>query len=149
MMNDTVPVEKRQAAPSKRTIFPVRQWSLVICRNTFKESKHFGKWLAVLETEGKGWWLPGGGVDAGELPDQAAKRECIEEAGMKIEIKGMLSIESFPPQAESNKNATMMRFIYYAEPVSLEAAENPKDTADRESILAAWKTLDELIQFQQ
>jgi 8-oxo-dGTP diphosphatase len=32
------------------------------------------------------WVLPGGGIDPGELPEQAACREMEEETGLKVEI---------------------------------------------------------------
>ncbi len=32
------------------------------------------------------WVLPGGGIDGGELPEAAAKRELEEESGYKVEI---------------------------------------------------------------
>ena len=31
----------------------------------------------------RGWWIPGGAVDAGETFDVAAHRECMEEAGVE------------------------------------------------------------------
>ena len=96
---------------------PVKTWSIVVCRNTFKESVHYNKWLAVLEKNGK-WWLPGGGVDFGEKFEDGAIRESIEEANMKIVIKGVLNVEYFK-KSESYHTADMIRLIYYAEPVSL------------------------------
>ncbi len=34
----------------------------------------------------RGWEFPGGTVEPGETPEEAAKRECMEEAGIKIKI---------------------------------------------------------------
>jgi len=57
------------------------------------------------DDEDKGAWdLPGGGIDGGEQPQEAAKREAQEEAGTNIKVgqaitylaipyKGMWSIE--------------------------------------------------------
>jgi hypothetical protein len=44
----------------------------------------------------QGFWLPGGAVDPGEVFTAAAKRECMEEAGVEIDLKGVLAIEMHP-----------------------------------------------------
>ena len=43
------------------------------------------------------WVFPGGFVDRGEHPEQAAVREAWEEAGVEIRLDGMLGIYSYPP----------------------------------------------------
>ena len=46
------------------------------------------------------WNLPGGGVEHGELPDEAAVRETFEETGLKIKIKGMVGVYGKPHRDE-------------------------------------------------
>jgi 8-oxo-dGTP diphosphatase len=42
--------------------------------------------LVTFESGGSRLDLPGGGLDPGESPEQAAARECGEEAGLKVAI---------------------------------------------------------------
>jgi ADP-ribose pyrophosphatase YjhB (NUDIX family) len=43
------------------------------------------------------WVFPGGFVDRGEHPEQAAVREAREESGVEVRLDGMLGIYSHPP----------------------------------------------------
>ena len=45
-----------------RCIFQSVQFALAIVRNPFTQ-----KWLAVNETNGRGWWVPGGCVERGDV----------------------------------------------------------------------------------
>ncbi len=42
------------------------------------------------------WAIPGGFVEYGETVENAVKRELLEEAGIKIEITGILGVYSDP-----------------------------------------------------
>lgn len=43
------------------------------------------------------WVFPGGFVDRGEHPEQAAVREAREEAGIEVSLDGLVGIYSHPP----------------------------------------------------
>jgi ADP-ribose pyrophosphatase YjhB (NUDIX family) len=123
----------------ERCVFQNVQFALAIVRNPFVESEHFGKWLAVNETKGRGWWIPAGAVENGESFLQACLRECAEEAGMQIQVKGILKVDH-----SVSGDVCRMRVIYYGEPASLADADNYKKIADAESVEARWVSIDEL-----
>ena len=54
--------------------------------------KHEGKYLIGLRPAGvplAGYWeFPGGKVQPGETPGEAAARECLEEAGLTVRVVG-------------------------------------------------------------
>jgi 8-oxo-dGTP pyrophosphatase MutT (NUDIX family) len=119
---------------SESQYFTLLGISLIVVRN------HEGKWLTINETRGRGWWLPGGKVDPPEDFFTAAKRECKEEAGIDVELKGIIRIEN----SVSKSGNMRMRVIFYAEPVDRNA--KVKDKPDSESLEARWVTLDELVE---
>ena len=90
-----------------RTVFKTYQFALIICRDPAT-----GKFLAVNESKNRGWWIPGGAVDSGESFREAAHRECMEEAGVEIELKGIIKIDHYLFEGDGAK----MRVIFYAEP---------------------------------
>eukprot|EP00586_Coscinodiscus_wailesii_P013910 CAMPEP_0172498170 /NCGR_PEP_ID=MMETSP1066-20121228/110255_1 /TAXON_ID=671091 /ORGANISM="Coscinodiscus wailesii, Strain CCMP2513" /LENGTH=186 /DNA_ID=CAMNT_0013271351 /DNA_START=58 /DNA_END=618 /DNA_ORIENTATION=- len=129
--------KKRPTTPSwnRNTGCPIHCFSLVVCRHPTT-----GRWLAVNETRGRGWWLPGGFVECGEDHFDAAVRETTEEAGIDVVLKGVLRVEN--SMKCYGGGGGRQRVIFYAEPEDLN--QRPKETPDEESVGAAWLCLEEL-----
>lgn len=120
-------------------------FAVVVCRHPTT-----GLWLAVKESSKKRlaapWWLPAGGVEVGETFEQGAFRECREEAGIGIVLKGILRVEhSVVPWASSSPSSSSysrMRVVFFAEPLDPDAPL--KSEGDKESDCAEWMTLGQL-----
>ncbi len=50
------------------------------------------RFLMVYNPKRKGWEMPGGKLETGETPEQAAARECLEESGYTVEIVAVRDI---------------------------------------------------------
>lgn len=112
-------------------------FALVVCHN-----KKYNSFLLVQEFANSGYWLPGGRVDSGENPAEAAIRETKEEAGIDIRLTGMIKIEYHPKRDRSGSQYVRMRFIFYAEPLDCE--QLPKSIPDYESVGATWCRADQV-----
>ncbi|HEV7848821.1 MAG TPA: NUDIX hydrolase [Mycetocola sp.] len=93
-----------------------------------------------------GWTLPGGGIDPGEDPADAAVREILEETGYTAELDELLGISSFVTQAEDRltPGATQalhgLRIIYRAHVTGGELTDEVGGSTDH----AAWHPLNEI-----
>ncbi len=67
-----------------------------------------GQVLLVKHTYQDGWLLPGGGIKRKETPEQAARRECLEEVGADI---GKLELVGIYSQFLNYKNDHIILFI--------------------------------------
>jgi ADP-ribose pyrophosphatase YjhB (NUDIX family) len=68
-----------------------------------------GRILLVHHTYGRlNWELPGGLVEAGEAPDEAARRELLEETGLKAELDQLTGVY-FDPEHEFGQ---MLHFVF-------------------------------------
>lgn len=83
------------------------------------------------------WYLPAGRVDPGENIVAAAHRETLEEAGIPIDITGILRIE----HTVQLDGSARLRVFFLAHPRD---DTPPKQQPDKESLGAAWITLEEL-----
>jgi phosphatase NudJ len=95
------------------------------------------RFLVVQENKNGRWYLPAGRVDPGETLEAAARRETHEESGLSVVLEGILRIEHTP----ANDGSARVRVIFVARP---EDDHAPKKTADKESLGAAWMTLEDI-----
>ena len=95
------------------------------------------QYLLVQERKhGQPWYLPAGGVERGESLVDAALRETREEAGIAVDIEGILRIEHSPFSAGAR-----VRVFFSARPVD---DTPPKQAPDSETLQAQWFRFDEL-----
>lgn len=96
------------------------------------------KFLLVQEQKGQ-WYFPGGGVLPREDLLQAAERETLEEAAIRVFIEGIYRIEYI-----ANPDSTSrFRIIFTARPVD---ETPPKSQPDEETLAAKWFTVEEIEQ---
>lgn len=112
----------------------IYSFSLVICQHPLTK-----KFVLIQEGSKQGYWIPAGRVDPGETLEEAAKRECMEEAGIEIELKGLLGFEYMP-----NNGYVRQRMIFFANPKKLD--DTLKNKPDFESLRAIWISYDELME---
>lgn len=118
--------------PSEKAV-PICSFSLVVCRHPTT-----GKFLLCQESANKGFWLPGGGVCNQEKLSVAGIREIKEEAGIDVDLKGILAIEQ-----TNGKRCSRQRVIFYAEPKDVNQV--PKTIPDYESAGACWCSAEEIL----
>jgi len=51
------------------------------------------KFLMVFNQKRNGWEMPGGTIEAGESPEEAAIREFREESGLELIVKGVRTLD--------------------------------------------------------
>lgn len=98
------------------------------------------------ESGASGWTLPGGGLEAGEDPAHAVRREVREETGYEVKVGQLLGIHSrvipahrrFAPGAKVPLHA--LRVVYRAEITGGALRDEINGSTDR----AEWFTLDEV-----
>lgn len=96
-----------------------------------------GRFLVVQEVKSEGFWLPGGHVDEGESYEAAAVRECREEAGLDVELLGLLRVELTQLPRYSRQRA-----VFLARP--RDPLQLPKSRPDFESQGVCWVSCEEL-----
>jgi len=79
------------------------------------------------------WTLPGGGLEHGEHPAEAAVREVAEETGLTVAVGEQLGIDSLVHDS-SHGPSHALRVVYRAEVVGGELRPEPDGSTDE----AAW-----------
>lgn len=97
--------------------------------------------------EGDRWTLPGGGLEPGEPPADAAVREIFEETGYVASIDRLLGIDSVVIPVENRIPVTdvalhSIQIVYTASIVSGELTHEGDGSSDE----ARWVSLDEVAQ---
>ena len=112
---------------------PIHTWFFALC--VVRKGDRF---LLVEERKhGNAWYLPGGRVEPGETLVEAAVRETLEEAGIPIEVEGIVRVEHTPrPERQAR-----VRVVFVARPTD---DTPPKSEPDEHTLSARWVALTEL-----
>lgn len=113
-----------------------------------------GRVLLARWVEGRrvAWTLPGGGLEQGEDPELAVRRELREETGFQIETTALLGVHSrvIPASRRVRRDENplplhTLRIVYRAEITGGELRFEKNGSTD----MAAWFTLDEVAALQR
>ena len=58
------------------------------------------------------WWLPGGGIDFGEAPEEALIREFAEETGLLVSDPQLVGVTSDERRRDNGERLHTVRILY-------------------------------------
>jgi 8-oxo-dGTP pyrophosphatase MutT (NUDIX family) len=91
-----------------------------------------GRILLVRHVEGR-WMLPGGAIEPGESPGEAARRECLEEAGIVVEpvrVAGVFGGPEYRTTYENGDEAAWVVTVFEARIVTGDPRPSDDETCD-------------------
>ena len=86
------------------------------------------------------WWLPGGGINFGESPEDTLVREFVEETGLLVTEPRLLGVTSDVRRRDNGDRIHTVRILFTAALAGGELRHEVHGTTDH----AAWFELDEL-----
>jgi len=70
-----------------------------------------GRVLLVYESDQDAWSTPGGSVDVDERPEDAARREVLEETGLVVRLDGIVTVLGGPEFRTHYKNGDEVAYV--------------------------------------
>ena len=70
-----------------------------------------GRVLLVFEEDQDAWSTPGGSVDVDERPEDAARREVLEETGFEVRLDGIVTVLGGPEFHTHYKNGDEVAYV--------------------------------------
>jgi ADP-ribose pyrophosphatase YjhB (NUDIX family) len=101
-----------------------------------------GRVLLVYETDPDAWSTPGGSVEVDERPEDAARREVLEETGLTVRLDGIVTVLGGPEFHAHYKNGDEVAYVATIYRGSVVSGESRPD--GDEVTAAEWFTVDEL-----